>query len=294
MTQVENGQADWMFEQPPTDRLGEIGSQYADYAHVNPLTAMYYVVFNTNLAPFNNEKARQAVNFAIDRAAAVKLFGGSQLAQPVCQILPPDFPGHVDYCPYTKDPGAKWSAPDLDKAKQLMQESGVAGQSVTLIVEDNAVGKALGTYVQSVLNDLGFKAALKPMSNDIQFTYIQNTKNNVQISISEWYQDYPAASDFLHVLLSCDSFHPGSDSSVNIAGYCNKDIDAEMNKAMTTSVTDLNAANAIWAQVDKDFTDHAPLATLITPKHLDFTSKRLGNFEFNPQYYWMVTQSWVQ
>ena len=25
-----------------------------------------------------------------------------------------------DYCPYTKDPGAKWSAPDMAKAKQLV------------------------------------------------------------------------------------------------------------------------------------------------------------------------------
>ena len=295
VTAVENGQADWMFEQPPTDRLGEIGSKYAQYVHVNPLTAMYYVVFNTNLAPFNNEKARQAVNYAIDRNAAVKLFGGTQLAQPACQILPPGFPGHVDYCPYTKNPETnKYSGPDMDKAQALMKDSGVAGQEVTLIVEDNAVGKALGTYVQSVLNDLGFKASLKPMSNDIQFTYIQNTKNNVQISISEWYQDYPAASDFLNVLLGCGSFHPGSDSSVNIAGFCDKDIDAKMKETMATAITDPKKANDMWAEVDKAMTDKAPMAVLFTPKHVDFTSKRVGNFQFNPQYYWMVSQSWVQ
>ncbi len=33
---------------------------------------------------------------------------------------------------------------------------------------------------------------------------------------------------------------------------------------------------------------------LFTPKHIDFVSKRLGNFQFNAQFYWMVTQSWVQ
>ena len=52
-----------------------------------------------------------------------------------------------------------------------------------------------------MLNELGFKATSKVISANIQFTYIQNTKNNVQISITQWYQDYPAASDFLNVLL---------------------------------------------------------------------------------------------
>ena len=79
-----------------------------------------------------------------------------------------------------------------------------------------------------MLNDLGYKASVKPISSNIQFTYIQNTNNKVQISISQWYQDYPAASDFLNVLLSCDSFHPGSDASINISGMCDKDLDARM------------------------------------------------------------------
>ena len=70
------------------------------------------------------------------------------LAAPVCQVLPPGFPGHVDYCPYTKDPGAKWSAPDMEKAKQLVEESGTKGQKVTVIVEDNAVSKSIGVYLQ--------------------------------------------------------------------------------------------------------------------------------------------------
>ena len=40
-----------------------------------------------------------------------------------CQVLPPGFPGHKPYCPYTKNPGARWSAPDVAKAKRLVQES---------------------------------------------------------------------------------------------------------------------------------------------------------------------------
>lgn len=291
---VMNGEADWMFDQPPTDRLAEIGSKYQDQVFLTPLTAWWYAPMNTNLAPFDNVKARQAVNYAIDRNALVNLFGGPVLATPVCQVLPPGFPGHVDYCPYTKDPGTTWSAPDLDKAKQLVEESGTKGQKVTIIAEDTAVSKAIGTYLQSVLTDIGYEAEVKPISPNIQFTYIQNTNNKVQISITQWYQDYPAASDFLNILFGCASFTPGSDSSINIAGFCDKEIQAKMDAALALGVTDQEGANKIWAEVDKAVTDSAAAAALFTPKHVDFVSKRVGNFQFNSQFYWMVSQSWVQ
>ena len=295
VTAVANDQADWAFDPPPADRLAEIGTKYKDQVHVTPLTAMWYAPMNVNIPPFNNEKARQAVSYAIDRNAAVKLFGGKVLAQPVCQILPPGFPGNEPYCPFTKNPGGgKYNGPDMEMAKKLMEESGQKGQPVTVISEDSAVSKAVGTYLQSVLNELGFKAELKPISSNIQFTYIQNTNNKVQISVTQWYQDYPAASDFLNILFGCDSFHEGSDSSINIAGICDKEIDGKMKAALKLAVTDEVGANKMWAEIDKAMTDKAAAAILFTPKHVDFVSKRLGNFQFNPQYYFMVYQAWVQ
>lgn len=294
VTAIQKGEADWMYDQPPTDRLVELGTKYMDQVHISPLTAWWYAPLNTNLAPFNNEKARQAVAYAVDRNTLVNLFGGKVLATPVCQILPPDFPGHVDYCPFTKNPGAKWSAPDLDTAKKLVEESGTKGQKVTVIVEDTAVSRSIGVYLQSVLTTIGYQADVKPISPNLQFTYIQNTSNKVQMSVSQWYQDYPAASNFLNILFGCDSFREGSDSSVNMAGFCDKEIDAKMQKAMELGVTDQDAANKLWSEVDKEITDKAPAVALFTPKHVDFVSKRLGNFKFNAQFYWIVTQSWVK
>ena len=37
ITAIENGEADWTLEAPPADRLGEIGSKYADQVHINTL-----------------------------------------------------------------------------------------------------------------------------------------------------------------------------------------------------------------------------------------------------------------
>ena len=294
VTAVQNGQADWMFDQPPSDRLAEIGTQNADQVHVNALTAFWYAPLNVNLAPFNDVRVRQALNYAVDRDALVGLFGGQVLAQPVCQILPPGFPGHEDSCIYTKDPGTVWSAPDMDKAKALVEESGTKGQKVTVISEDTVVSRDVGTYLASVLSDLGYDASVKAISANIQFTYIQNTNNNVQISVSQWYQDYPAASNFLNVLLSCASFHPGSDASVNISGMCDKAIDAKMQAAMVQAITDPSGANVEWAKIDREMMDQAPLVPLFTPKNVDFLSTRIGNYMFSNQYKWVISQAWVQ
>ncbi len=294
VTAIENGQADWGYDFPPADRLNELGTKYASQTHLTPLTAFWYAPMNVNLKPFDNLKVRQAVNYAIDRNALIKIFGGPKLATPSCQVLPPGFPGYKPYCPYTKHPGTTWSAPNVAKAKQLVAASGDKGAKVVVISPDDEVEKAVGVYLASVLNQIGLKATAKTISGNIAFTYVQNTKNHVQINVQQWHQDYPAASDFLHILFGCESFHPGSDSSINIAGFCNKKINDQMHKALKLEQTNFPAANNLWSKIDRQVTDQAPMATMFTPRHLDFVSKRVGNFTFSKQFYWLVDQSWVQ
>lgn len=294
VTAVENGQADWMGNRPPLDRLGEIGRRFPKQIHIDPVFSLSYLAMNTRLPPFDNVKARRAVAYALDRRALVNLVGGPNLGSPACQILPPGFPGYAPYCPYTKNPSQKWTAPDMAKALQLVKESGTAGQKVTLIVADTAMARDVGTYVQSVLRQLGWDAALKAISGNIQFSYIQNSNNHVQISSTGWNQDYPAASDFLNVLFGCGSFHPGSDSSINISGFCDPKIDGQMQEALRTAITDPARANQMWAEIDREITDLAPAAPMFNGKALDFVSARVGNFVFNNQYLWLFSQSWIK
>lgn len=294
VTAVQNGQADTIFDDLPADRLPELGTKFADQVHVNAQTAFYYLPMNVNLAPFDNLKARQAVNWAVDRAAVVKLFGGDNVAAPACTVLPPGFPGFEPDCQFTKPAGSTWAGPDLEKARQLVQESGTAGQEIQVVVGDDEVQKAVGENVASTLTAIGWKATAKPISNNIQFTYIQNTKNKVQISLSSWFQDYPAASDFLNILLGCASFVPGSDSSINISGYCDKAVQAKMDKALTLGSTDQAAADKLWAEVDREVMTASAVAPLITPKHIDFLSKRTGNYQWSKQFRMILSQAWVQ
>jgi peptide/nickel transport system substrate-binding protein len=295
VTAVENNDADWMFDQPPADRLGELSSKYADRVHVNPLTAVWYFAFNVREKPFDNLKARQAVNYATDRNALVKVYGGPKLAVPTCQILPPNFPGYEPYCPYTKNPGSgKWTAPDLQKAKQLVAASGTKGAAVKVNTDTNTVDRGLGLYFVGLLNSLGYKASLQALSPDIQYPYAQNSKNHVQFAFSSWYQDYPAASDFLNILLGCGSFHPNSNSSPNIAEFCTKGIQAKMDQAGQKGITDPEGANKQWAQVDKEVTDQAPWVSMFNPKFIDVLSSRVKGYQFSPQWYFLLAQASVE
>jgi peptide/nickel transport system substrate-binding protein len=293
VTQVEQNQADWISvsDAIPSDRLNELSSKFANQVHISPLAATFYFAFNTRIPPFDNAKARQAVNYATDRNALVKIYGGPKLATPTCQVLPPNFPGYKPYCPYTANPGSgKWTAPDLAKAKQLVQQSGTAGTTVKVNSDTTEVDKAYGEYFVDLLNKLGYKAKPQFLSNDIQYPYIQNSKNKVNFAYSSWYADYPAASDFLNILLGCDSFHPNSNSSPNIAEFCDKTIQSQMTKAASTSITSPTAGNAIWQGVDKSIADAAPWDAMFNPKELDFVSKRVKNFTFSPQWLLLLDQ----
>jgi len=300
VTQVENGQADEVFDGDtiPSDRLNELGTKYASQVHLNALTADWYMALNTKTPPFNNLQARQAINYAFDRGAAVKLAGGSSLAVPTCQVLPPNFPGYVQYCPYTANPAADgagpWSAPDYTKAKQLVQQSGTMGAKV--VVNTDGPDKPFGEQMVSDLNKIGYKASLQVLAGSIQYPFVQNSKNigKWQVAWSAWYQDYPAASDFLNVLLGCGSIHPNSDASPNIAEFCDKTIQAKMDQAEQLSVSNPDGANQIWAQVDHAVTDQAPWVDMYNPKQIDFLSKRVQGYQWNPQWYILIDQMWLK
>jgi peptide/nickel transport system substrate-binding protein len=300
VTAVENGQADevWDGDVIPADRLNELNSpKYAKQVHVNPLTADWYFALNTRTPPFNNLKARQAINYAADRSAYVKIAGGPSLAVPTCQILPPNFPGYKPYCPYTAGSDTtKWTGPDLAKAQQLVKESGTAGMKVVVNSATDETDKALAQQMVSDLNKIGYKASTQLLNQSIQYPFIQNSNNSSKWNVawSAWYQDYPAPSDFLNVLLGCGNIHPHSDASPNIAAFCDQSIQAQMTKADNLGLSDPATANSMWAQVDHEVTDQAPWVDLFNPKQIDFLSARVHGYQWNPQWYILIDQMWLK
>jgi peptide/nickel transport system substrate-binding protein len=299
VTQVENGSANEVFDgdQIPSDQLSQLNSpKYAGQVHVNTLTADWYFALNTSRPPFNNLMARQAINYAANRSAYVKIAGGPSLAVPTCQILPPNFPAYAPDCPYTAGTShTKWTGPDIAKAKQLVQQSGTAGMKVVVNGTNDQVGKALVEQMVSDLNAIGYKASAQLLASSIQYPFVQNSSNAGKWNVgwSAWYQDYPAPSDFLNVLLGCGSIHKNSDASPNIAEFCNQAIQAKMNQAESMASTNLSGANQLWTQVDHEVTAQAPWVDMYNPKQIDFLSKSVHGYSWSPQWYILIDTLWL-
>ena len=297
--EVQNGQANEVFDgdQIPSDQLSQLNSaKYANQVHVNTLTADWYFALNTTRAPFNNLQARQAINYAANRAAYVKIAGGSSLAVPTCQILPPNYPSYTPYCPYTAGSDhSKWTGPDLAKAKQLVQQSGTAGMKVVVNGTNNQVGKALVEQMISDLDSIGYKASAQLLSMSVQYPFVQNSANSAKWNVgwSAWYQDYPAQSDFLNVLLGCGTIHPNSDASPNIAAFCDKSINAKIEQAESMEATDPTGAATLWTQIDHADTDAAPWVDMYNPKQIDFLSSNVRGYAWNPQWYILIDRLWL-
>ncbi|MFB9927667.1 ABC transporter substrate-binding protein [Amycolatopsis halotolerans] len=298
VTAVINGQADLAVDSIPPDRLNEVSVDHPRQLHIDQLGHIWYWALNTRIPPFDNLKARQAVNYAFDRNSAVLQAGGPGLAVPTCQVLVPSLPGYQQYCPWTSNPAPNgrgpWRGPDLAKAKRLVAESGTAGAAVSVVPGNNRMHIAMGEYMQTLLTDLGYRATLKPMDEGLQFPFVQNSGNHVEAALTDWSQDYPAASDFLKVLTSCAAFVPNSDASPNIGGFCDPAIDARMTEALRLANTDPDAANRLWSEVDRAVTDQAPWVSMYVPKWIDFTSARLGNYRFSGQFGFLPGVAWLR
>jgi peptide/nickel transport system substrate-binding protein len=299
VTEVLNGQANEVFDGDsiPSDQLSTLNSpKYSGQVHVNTLTADYYFALNTRRPPFNNLQARQAINYAADRTAYVKIYGGPSLAVPTCQVLPPNFPSYAAYCPYTSGSShTKWTGPDLAKAKQLVQQSHTAGMKVVVNSSNDQVGKALAEQMVSDLNSIGYKASTQLLAASIQYPFVQNSSNSGKwnVAYSAWYQDYPAASDFLNVLLGCGTIHPNSDASPNIAAFCDQAVQSKINQAETEGATNPSGAAALWTQVDHMDTNAAPWVDMYNPKQIDVLSHNVHGYSWSPQWYILIDRLWL-
>ena len=298
VTEVQGGDADWTSE-PPLEHLDEIRTQYADQLRVFVQPQTNYMALNTRVAPFDDVRVRRALNYAVDRKRVVGLFGGTDLARLTCQVLPPNFPGYEPYCPYTLTPDntGAWTAPDLDKARRLVRESGTTGTKVTVWeLEGEFFPDELGDYFVALLERLGYEASTKSLTDvERYFTAVHNSRENVQMAVYGWVADYPSASSFIRPQLTCDGFVPGSPmNNTNAAAFCSAAIDRLVNRASMLQVTKPLAARELWAKIDAKIVDLAPWVFLNNPRGVDFVSERSGNYQHHPLWGVLIDQLWVE
>jgi peptide/nickel transport system substrate-binding protein len=227
---------------------------------------------NTTVAPFNDVKVRQAVNYAIDPRALERIYAGR--LEGMQQVLPPGMPGYekLDLYPH-----------DMKKAKELIAEADPSDRDVTVWTDNEPSSKEATTYYAGLLDELGFKTELKVLAPENYFPLIGNSSTpNLDTGWASWFEDYPHPSDFLEPMLSEAGISPTE--STNLSRYADPELTKRMEELVESPLGPEQEKG--YAEVDKGFMEAAAMAPYGTGTSSTFVSSEieLENVVFNPTF----------
>jgi peptide/nickel transport system substrate-binding protein len=262
----------------PASLLPQIQSKGSGRFSRETIPSTFYFFLNTRMAPFNNPKAREAVNYALDRRAFVRLASG--FLKPECYFLPEGIAGHPSgNCPY----GSRDGAADLTRAKQLVKQAGLEGTPVTVWGETRAPRKQYVEYYTEVLNKIGFEATPKIISDSVYFPTIGNAKTGAQTGFADWLQDFPNPSDF-YLLMDAKSIQPVNNE--NFSNVNDPHIQGELAKLNAVPATNLDSVGGEWQSLDQYVAKKAYVAVYGSEELPKFLSTRIDfkSAVFHPLY----------
>jgi peptide/nickel transport system substrate-binding protein len=239
---VESNQYNYDENLLPSDRLAQLQSKYSDRIRFYTTPSTYYFFMNQRTPPFNSLKVRQALNYAVNRQSLVKLRGG--LGKVTQNFLPPSYPQYKAITQYSYN---------LQKAKQLVAQSGTKGMKVTVYtIGDVTFDKAAGEYLQGVLKSLGYNAGIRELAGANYFTIIGNQKTKAQIGFTDWFEDFPYPTDWFNVLQYgpvIHEVHNNNNSNVDIPAM-NQEMDRLAHLPPDQALS--SSTNEAWAKLDSD------------------------------------------
>ena len=274
--EVAAGRADASVDNIPASMLPLIQRQYPARLHSYVIPTTDFFHFNTRLAPFDDVRVRRALNYAIDRSAIVRLYGGSTFATVACQVLPPGVVGYHRYCPYTRD---------LARARRLVAASGTRGAKVTVWgqTDDPTISEGVIRYVAGVLRSLGYRAGARMEPNAFYMHASPARFSSIQLSAAGW-GDTPYG--YFATWFACDG--------PNTHGwFCDPSIDRANARARSLEATSPREAAALWARIDRRLVDRAAWLPMINERGLAFVSSRVRNYQSNPYFGLIADQLWL-
>lgn len=215
---------------------------------------------NNQLPPFDDQRVRQAFNYALDKERLIETFSGGN-ALVANGPLPPGMPGYGgldgESYPY-----------DVERARALLAEAGYADPTDlgTLTFTTQGYGD-IGPYITAVItlwqDALG--VTIEPVLLD-PFIYFDElyAGNQGHFFSSGWCADYPDPQNFLEVL-----YRTGSEQ--NLAHFSDAGIDELLDQARVEQ--DVSRRLAMYQEAERRiteaapvvFTDHDISAVLVSP-----------------------------
>ncbi|MEJ7697893.1 MAG: ABC transporter substrate-binding protein [Candidatus Limnocylindrales bacterium] len=191
---LQTGDIDFIINNIPSD-------QYATVKTIKDVdltfTDSYYgewITFNTKKAPFDNVKIRQALNYAFDKKAVRELFYGADAVPTKGTLVNPSL--------WTFETGA-WQAAwdqlptydvDLVKAKQLLDESGVAdklnGTEIAYYDSTPSIKGAAEAFIDA-MSKLGITIKARKVTYQENVALQFGKHDDYDILVASWGSDFP-------------------------------------------------------------------------------------------------------
>jgi peptide/nickel transport system substrate-binding protein len=251
----------------------------ADTTTVSGTTGrLIYAAMRNEREPFDDVRVRQAVNYAIDREAITETILEG-IAIVINAPLPKTLQCALDDLEYPYDP---------DKAKELLEEAGYAGEEIKFAVprgrypNDGQVGEAIAGYLQDVgLNvtyEQGDYASVQPLIR-------QGLDSPYDMAFQGWSAD---ALD--PVLMALYLFH--SDNTASRSSYANPEVDELLDAA--NAETDMEKVCELLAEAQTIVWEDAPFAFLYTPVENLGISSNLKGFTTHPFEIYLFNDAYME
>jgi peptide/nickel transport system substrate-binding protein len=273
VNEIERDKADWMQTPISSDLYNKVKDKYegTQFRVEHPIN-LYLFWINTEKAPFDDVKVRQAVNYAVDTAALERIYAGSLAA--THQILPEGMPGHKPFDLYPHN---------MAKAKELLEEANPSDRDITVWTDNESPNNEAGEYYEGVLNELGFNAKLKTINADNYYTIIGNESTpDLDTGWLAFYEDYPHPNDFFQPMLSGDSIAPTGNT--NLSRMDDPKLNAKIAELGEEQLG--SEQEAEYAALDKAFMEQAPMVPYGTNTVSTFVNSEinLDSVIFNPTF----------
>ncbi|GAB6846866.1 ABC transporter substrate-binding protein [Paraburkholderia kururiensis] len=230
-----------------------------------------FVALNTEKKPLDNQKVRQALNLAFDRATYLKVVFDNT-AIPAANPWPPNT--------WSYDKGIQPYPHDIAKAKQLLAEAGLPnGFSTTIWVRPtgsvlNPNPKAGAELLQADFAKIGVKADVKVIEWG---ELIKEAKQGQHDTLfMGWAGDNGDPDNYLSPLFSCNAVKSG----INFARYCDPQLDKLIAEGKTTA--DLGKRTKAYEAAQKIIHDEALWIPLGYPTAAAITRANVSGYQVSP------------